>query len=123
MGVAKSWRFSLTPAAAKLALLQHQNGYNGGGGAQHAQPLRSTAKTTPLSPLSPLPPQKLQQRKPPPPARRWSLVCGLMLFGLGLVSLFTGHVASDLEWWYTQRVVNHGFYFKLVHLFLYVSIF
>lgn len=36
-----------------------------------------------------------------------------MLFGLGLVSLFTGHVASDLEWWYTQRVVNHGFYFKL----------
>ncbi|KAI7988345.1 O-fucosyltransferase 29 [Camellia lanceoleosa] len=28
----------------------------------------------------------------------WSVVCGFMLFGLGLISLFTGHVASDLEW-------------------------
>ncbi|THG17241.1 hypothetical protein TEA_014997 [Camellia sinensis var. sinensis] len=26
-----------------------------------------------------------------------SVVCGLMLFALGLISLFTGHVASDLE--------------------------
>ncbi|KAM1073647.1 hypothetical protein EV2_019214 [Malus domestica] len=34
----------------------------------------------------------------------WSLVYGLMLFGLGLISLFTGHVASDLEW-YSQRLV------------------
>ncbi|TQD91426.1 hypothetical protein C1H46_022994 [Malus baccata] len=34
----------------------------------------------------------------------WSLVCGLMLFGLGLISIFTGHVASDLEW-YSQRLV------------------
>ncbi|KAF7137173.1 hypothetical protein RHSIM_Rhsim07G0197200 [Rhododendron simsii] len=28
----------------------------------------------------------------------WSVVCGLMLFALGLISLFTGHVASDLDW-------------------------
>ncbi|KAL6178363.1 hypothetical protein ACLB2K_049881 [Fragaria x ananassa] len=88
MGVAKSWRFSLTPAAAKLALLQHHHGYNGGGGAATKQ----------------------QSLRSP---RRWSVVCGLMLFGLGLVSLFTGHVASDLEWWYSQRVANHGFYLKL----------
>ncbi|KAL6175812.1 hypothetical protein ACLB2K_052451 [Fragaria x ananassa] len=90
MGVAKSWRFSLTPAAAKLALLQHHHGYNGGAAAKQ-QSLRSPRTAT----------------------RRWSLVCGLMLFGLGLVSLFTGHVASDLEWWYSQRVANHGFYLKL----------
>lgn len=95
MGVAKSWRFSLTPAAAKLALLQHHHGYNGGGGAATKQ-------------------QSL--RSPRTATRRWSLVCGLMLFGLGLVSLFTGHVASDLEWWYSQRVANHGFYLKLVAL-------
>ncbi|KAE8702443.1 hypothetical protein F3Y22_tig00110482pilonHSYRG00057 [Hibiscus syriacus] len=34
-----------------------------------------------------------QPRKP----ISWSLVCGLMLFCLGMISLFTGHVASDLE--------------------------
>ncbi|KAM5572938.1 O-fucosyltransferase 29 [Rosa sericea] len=108
MGVAKSWRFSLTPAAAKLALLQHQNGYNGGGGGGGAAKLQSlrSPKTAPFSPR-----QRKQQQ--PPATRRWSVVCGLMLFGLGLVSLFTGHVASDLEWWYTQRVANHGLYLKL----------
>jgi len=33
----------------------------------------------------------------------WSMVCGVMLFGLGLISLLTGHVASDLEW-YSHRL-------------------
>ncbi|CAN1799127.1 O-fucosyltransferase 29 [Linum perenne] len=33
----------------------------------------------------------------------WSLVCGLMLFALGMVSLFTGHMASDINW--SQRLV------------------
>ncbi|XP_014508507.1 uncharacterized protein At1g04910 [Vigna radiata var. radiata] len=33
----------------------------------------------------------------------WSMVCGVMLFGLGLISLLTGHVASHLEW-YSHRL-------------------
>lgn len=36
----------------------------------------------------------------------WTLVCGVVLFVLGLISLFTGHVASNLEW-YSQRLVRH----------------
>ncbi|KAI3691632.1 hypothetical protein L6452_31431 [Arctium lappa] len=28
----------------------------------------------------------------------WTVVCGVMLFVLGLMSFFTGYVASDLEW-------------------------
>ncbi|KAL8144185.1 hypothetical protein V2J09_017217 [Rumex salicifolius] len=39
------------------------------------------------------------QRKPIP----WSFLCGVMLFAVGLISLFTGHVASNLEW-YSQRI-------------------
>ncbi|KAL2545269.1 O-fucosyltransferase family protein [Forsythia ovata] len=42
----------------------------------------------------------------------WTVVCGLMLFAVGLISLFTGHVASDLEW-YSQRLVNRTWYYKL----------
>lgn len=42
----------------------------------------------------------------------WSIICGLMLFCLGLISLFTGHVASDLEW-YSQRLVKRSLYSKL----------
>ncbi|KAK4483612.1 hypothetical protein RD792_010811 [Penstemon davidsonii] len=38
-------------------------------------------------------------------------VCGLLLFALGLISLFTGHVASDLEW-YSQRLVKRTWYYK-----------
>ncbi|MED6121477.1 O-fucosyltransferase 29 [Stylosanthes scabra] len=36
----------------------------------------------------------------------WSMVCGLMLFGLGLISLLTGHMASHVEW-YSQRFIIH----------------
>ncbi|PKI39787.1 hypothetical protein CRG98_039832 [Punica granatum] len=43
----------------------------------------------------------------------WSLVCGVMLFALGLISLFTGHVASDLDW-YSQKLVGRGFYSSMV---------
>ncbi|XP_052201769.1 O-fucosyltransferase 29-like isoform X1 [Diospyros lotus] len=46
------------------------------------------------------------------PAASWSVVCGVMLFALGLISLFTGHVASDLEW-YSQRLVKRSLYYKL----------
>ncbi|CAK9181922.1 unnamed protein product [Ilex paraguariensis] len=42
----------------------------------------------------------------------WSVVCGIMLFALGLISLFTGHVASDLEW-YSHRLVNKSLFHKL----------
>ncbi|GMP95807.1 hypothetical protein CsSME_00044710 [Camellia sinensis var. sinensis] len=41
-----------------------------------------------------------------------SVVCGLMLFALGLISLFTGHVASDLEW-YSQRLMLRSLFYKL----------
>lgn len=43
----------------------------------------------------------------------WTVVCGVMLFGLGLISLFTGHVASDLEW-YSQKLVKPAWYSRLV---------
>ncbi|CAN1333616.1 O-fucosyltransferase 29 [Linum perenne] len=46
----------------------------------------------------------LQRRKIP-----WSLVCGLMLFALGMVSLFTGHMVADLEW-YSNRLVEPSLY-------------
>ncbi|KAK3039488.1 hypothetical protein RJ639_028070 [Escallonia herrerae] len=42
----------------------------------------------------------------------WSVVCGLMLFALGMISFFTGHVASDLEW-YSQRLVKRTWYYKV----------
>lgn len=43
----------------------------------------------------------------------WTVVCGLLLFAVGLISLFTGHVASDLEW-YSQRFVKRTWYYKRV---------
>ncbi|GAV72839.1 O-FucT domain-containing protein [Cephalotus follicularis] len=92
MGVAKAWRFSMI--APNLALLQQQNGaFSYGNGHKHeCWRWRSSAS----------------QRR----SISWSLLCGLMLFGLGLISLFTGHVASHLEW-YSQRLVNRSLYSKL----------
>lgn len=49
------------------------------------------------------------QRKP----LSWPFVCGLMLFALGLISLFTGHVVSDLDW-YSQRIVKRSLISKVV---------
>uniref|UniRef100_A0A2N9FGW9 O-fucosyltransferase family protein n=1 Tax=Fagus sylvatica TaxID=28930 RepID=A0A2N9FGW9_FAGSY len=99
MGVAKAWRFSLV--STNLALLPNQNGYNNTNSNSNSKSnkyacWRTTAATTSF------------QRKPIP----WSWVCGLMLFGLGLISLFTGHVASDLEW-YSQRLVKRSLYSRL----------
>ncbi|PON93035.1 O-fucosyltransferase [Trema orientale] len=82
MGMAKAWRLSLV--SPKVALLQHHN-HNG---------------------------KPLVLWRWPNTTSSWSLVCGLMLFGLGLISLFTGHVASHLEW-YSQRLVNRTLYSKL----------
>ncbi|KAF5477524.1 hypothetical protein F2P56_004157 [Juglans regia] len=104
MGVSKAWRLSLI-SANKLALLQNLNGYGSNGNNNddddddNANKLQACWRSTATTPL---------QRKP----ISWSLVCGLMLFGLGLISLFTGHVASDLEW-YSQRLVNRSFYSRL----------
>ncbi|KAL9665623.1 hypothetical protein QQ045_021044 [Rhodiola kirilowii] len=42
----------------------------------------------------------------------WTLVCGLMLFGLGLISMFTGYVVSDLDW-YSQRLIKDALVLKL----------
>ncbi|XWS62003.1 hypothetical protein CRYUN_Cryun07bG0173600 [Craigia yunnanensis] len=84
MGVAKAWRFSVI--SANLALLQHPNG-----SVVSNKHVYCRWKRKPIS---------------------WSLVCGLMLFCLGMISLFTGHVASDLEW-YSQRLVKRSLYFKL----------
>lgn len=108
MGVAKAWRFSLSPAAAKLALLH--NGYNNGEKKQELS-LKSPATATTITKTT----SSLSQRKQTVSwSWSWSLVCGMMLFGLGLISLFTGHVASDLEW-YSQRLVKNTLYYsKLV---------
>ncbi|XP_044485719.1 O-fucosyltransferase 29 [Mangifera indica] len=87
MGVVKAWRFSFI--SANLALLQQHNGNN-------KQFVLCRWRS-----------YCLQRRK-----ISWPLVCGLMLFALGLISLFTGHVASDLEW-YSQRLVKPSLYSKL----------
>ncbi|XP_042504883.1 O-fucosyltransferase 29-like isoform X2 [Macadamia integrifolia] len=42
----------------------------------------------------------------------WPYVCGVLLFALGLISLFTGHVASHLEW-YSQRLIKRAQYSRL----------
>lgn len=95
MGVAKAWRFSLI-SANNLALLQNQNGnaISNSNTNKHVC-WRSTATMS------------FQMK-----SISWSLVCGLMLFGLGLISLFTGHMASDLEW-YSQRLVRPSLYSTL----------
>ncbi|KAK8584482.1 hypothetical protein V6N13_109874 [Hibiscus sabdariffa] len=90
MGVAKAWRFSVIPA--KLALLQHPSGSVLSHKHECCRCRSSVAQ--PRKPIS------------------WSLICGLMLFCLGMISLFTGHVASDLEW-YSQRLMKRRSYFRL----------
>ncbi|XP_071730802.1 O-fucosyltransferase 29-like [Rutidosis leptorrhynchoides] len=35
----------------------------------------------------------------------WTMVCGMMLFGLGLISFFTGHLASSDLHWYSHKIV------------------
>ncbi|KAJ0482867.1 putative GDP-fucose protein O-fucosyltransferase [Helianthus annuus] len=46
----------------------------------------------------------------------WTVVCGVLLFVLGLVSFFTGHVASDLEWC-SHRLVKRRLWKKKVGRF------
>jgi len=49
----------------------------------------------------------------------WSVICGFMLFGLGLISLLTGHVVSHLEW-YSQRFVHRSFFTLVSVLFPFI---
>ncbi|KAG7028396.1 hypothetical protein SDJN02_09577, partial [Cucurbita argyrosperma subsp. argyrosperma] len=91
MGVLKAWRFSLI--SGNLALLQPQD--SGKGYAVSSKNVLSRSTSA--------------QRKA---TFSWSMLCGLMLFALGLISLFTGHVASDLEW-YSQHLVNQRLYSAL----------
>ena len=44
---------------------------------------------------------------------RWTLVCGVLLFVVGLVSLCIGHVVSDQEW-YSHRFIKRSWYYKMV---------
>ncbi|CAN0908461.1 O-fucosyltransferase 29 [Linum grandiflorum] len=100
-GVVKASRFSLMPAQS-----QQPNGKvsaaSGGGSSSHHHSewcwWRGAWRSSLAQGL------QMQCRK-----IRWSLVCGLMLFALGMVSLFTGHMASDLEW-YSQRLVKRTLY-------------
>lgn len=79
MGVAKSWRYTsgvLVLAHKNLKVSKHNH---------HCLLWSSAAAAAVVG----------GQRR-----RRisWTVVCGVLLFVLGLVSFFTGHVASDLEW-------------------------
>ncbi|KAJ6327305.1 hypothetical protein OIU78_014224 [Salix suchowensis] len=97
MGVAnKAWRLSLLSEKPNLALSNQLNGKH----YQDHQNIYNDWRWWRSSATH-------QQRRKVP----WSLVCGLMLFGLGLVSLFTGHVASDLEW-YSQRLVKRSIFYS-----------
>ncbi|KAJ6706143.1 O-FUCOSYLTRANSFERASE 29 [Salix purpurea] len=97
MGVAnKAWRLSLLSEKPNLALSNQLNGKH----YQDHQNIYNDWRWWRSSATQ-------QQRRKVP----WSLVCGLMLFGLGLVSLFTGHVASDLEW-YSQRLVKRSIFYS-----------
>lgn len=95
MGVAKGWRFSggvLVWANHNLAVLHNNND-------------KQQQQCVSLSLSSPAPVNRRQIR--------WSLVCGVLLFVFGLISLFTGHVASYIEW-YSHRLVKRSWYYKLV---------
>ncbi|CAK7356366.1 unnamed protein product [Dovyalis caffra] len=100
MGVAnKAWRLSLISEQPNLALSNQPNG-------KHYQYHPNNYNDWRWWRSSATQQQQQQRRKVP-----WSLVCGFMLFGLGLISLFTGHVASDLEW-YSQRLVKRSLFYS-----------
>ena len=88
MGVAKGWSLRSFLCSNLPQFLQHPNNGN-----NHKHVCWRSSRVKPTS---------------------WSMVCGLMLFGLGLISLLTGHMASHLEW-YSQRFVHRTFYSTQVH--------
>ncbi|CAH9071375.1 unnamed protein product [Cuscuta epithymum] len=76
MGMAKAWRHG-GGALSNLTV---------GGAAQHRQKQHWFGLCTSSSRRS----------------ISWTAVCGVILFALGLISLFTGHVATNLDW-YSQH--------------------
>ncbi|KAL6556274.1 hypothetical protein OROGR_005562 [Orobanche gracilis] len=100
MGVAnKAWRYNAGVLVNNLA----------------AEILQNQIPKQQLSPNPQLSPKPQHCSNCLPWRRRtavpWTVVCGLLLFAVGLISLFAVHVASDLEW-YSQRLVKRTWYYK-----------
>ncbi|XP_050228700.1 O-fucosyltransferase 29 isoform X2 [Mercurialis annua] len=113
MGVAKAWRFSLISPLHPQQNGTHtpKRGGTGGGGKHyhHHYHNNDNISNNYNEWWSRWRSSVTQHQQQPQQRKRiqWSLVCGIMLFVLGLISLFTGHVASDLEW-YSQRLVKQS---------------
>ncbi|KAH0643071.1 hypothetical protein KY290_035435 [Solanum tuberosum] len=87
MGLAKVWKYSGGLLSNLAAVVHHQ----------HKQHFVFSCFQSPSYGASPSP---SQSRRP----ISWTCICGFMLFALGLISLFTGHVASNVEW---MEVIVH----------------
>ncbi|KVH89808.1 hypothetical protein Ccrd_008216 [Cynara cardunculus var. scolymus] len=96
MGEAKAWRYS--GGVLVLANNNHRKKLKHNQHPKHCCWLWQPAETAAMG--------KGQRRR-----ISWSVVCGVMLFALGLISLFTGHVASNLEW-YSQKLVKHRLWYN-----------
>nr|XP_043629156.1 O-fucosyltransferase 29-like isoform X2 [Erigeron canadensis] len=95
MGVAKSWRYS-----GKVLILAKNHGYKHNNLKHHCL-LWSPPETTVVG--------GGQRRR-----ISWPVVCGVMLFLLGLVSFFTGHLASSHHEWYSHKIVKTRLWKKKV---------
>ncbi|KAL3362048.1 hypothetical protein AABB24_014749 [Solanum stoloniferum] len=95
MGLAKLWKYSGGLLSNLAAVVHHQ----------HKQHFVFSCFQSPSYGASPSP---SQSRRP----ISWTCICGFMLFALGLISLFTGHVASNVEW-YSQRIVKRNWFYKM----------
>lgn len=95
MGESKAWSYS--GGVLVLANNNHRKKLKHNQHPKHCCWLWRTAETTAMG--------KGQRRR-----ISWSVVCGVMLFTVGLISLFTGHVASNLEW-YSQKLVKHRLWY------------
>lgn len=93
MGLAKLWKYSGGLLSNLAAVVHHQ----------HKQHFVFSCFQSPSYGASPSP-----SRRP----ISWTCICGFMLFALGLISLFTGHVASNVEW-YSQRIVKRNWFYKM----------
>lgn len=96
MGESKAWRYS--GEVLVLANNNHRKKSKHNQHPKHCCWLWRSAETAAMG--------KVQRRR-----ISWSVVCGVMLFTVGLISLFTGHVASNLEW-YSQKLVKHRLWYS-----------
>lgn len=95
MGLAKLWKYSGGLLSNLAAVVHHQ----------HKQHFVFSCFQSPSYGTSSSPSQSRRSIS-------WTAICGFMLFALGLISLFTGHVASNLEW-YSHRIVKRTWFYKL----------